>query len=103
MHVFGFSARPRTAAAELPPLPAAVVKERTGRALAAAEAAARAARLAAVGRPAEVLVEERRGGLWKGYSSEYVRYYLEGEAAPGALVAAVATEEYEDGVKGSIT
>jgi threonylcarbamoyladenosine tRNA methylthiotransferase MtaB len=100
VHVFGFSARPGTAAAQLPPLPAAQVKERTGRALAAAEAAARAARLTALGRPAEVLVEERRGGLWRGYSSEYVRYYLEGEAAPGQLVAAVATGEYEDGVKG---
>ncbi len=103
VHVFGFSARPGTAAAELPPLPAALVKERTGRALAAAGAAARAARLAALGRPAEVLVEERRRGLWRGYSSEYVRYHLEGEAAPGALVAAVATGEYEDGVKGRIT
>ena len=102
VHVFGFSARPGTAAAELPPLPAALVKERTRRALAAAEAAARSARLAALGRPAEVLVEERRGGLWRGYSSEYVRYYLEGRAAPGALVAAVAAEEHEDGVKGTI-
>lgn len=102
VHVFGFSARPGTAAAQLPPLPAALVRERTGRALAAAGAAARAARRAALGRPAEVLVEERRGGLWRGYSSEYVRYYLEGEAAPGELVAAVATEEHEDGVKGTI-
>jgi tRNA A37 methylthiotransferase MiaB len=103
VHVFGFSARPGTAAAELPPLPAALVKERTGRALAAAEAAARAARQSALGRPAEVLVEERRGGLWRGYSSEYVRYYLEGEAAPGTLVAAVADGRHEDGVKGRIT
>ena len=46
-HVFTFSARPGTAAAELPPLPAALVKERMGRALAAAEAAALAARRAA--------------------------------------------------------
>ena len=103
VHVFAFSARPGTAAAELPPLPAALVKERTGRALAAAEAAASAARRSALGRPAEVLVEDRRGGLWRGYSSEYIRYHLEGTAAPGTLVAAVAGEEYEDGVKGRIT
>ena len=42
VHVFAYSARPGTAAAELPPLPVAVVKERMGRALAAAEAAASA-------------------------------------------------------------
>ena len=86
VHVFAYSARPGTAAAELPPLPAAVVKERMGRALAAAEAAALAARRAAVGRAAEVLVEERRDGLWRGYSSEYVRYSLRGSARRGELV-----------------
>ena len=85
-HVFAYSARPGTAAAELPPLPAAVVKERMRRALAAAEAAALAARRAALGREAEVLVEERRDGLWKGYSSEYVRYSLRGHARRGDLV-----------------
>ena len=101
-HVFAYSSRPGTAAAELPPLPAALVKERMGRALAAAEAAARSARRAALGRLAEVLVEERRDGLWRGYSSEYIRYYLDGAASPGTLVCAVACEEHEDGVKGRI-
>jgi len=102
VHVFAYSPRPGTAAAKLPPLPAAHVKERMGRALAAAEAAARSARRAALGRPAEVLVEERREGLWRGYSSEYIRHYLDGVASPGTLVPAVAYEEYEDGVKGHI-
>jgi threonylcarbamoyladenosine tRNA methylthiotransferase MtaB len=101
-HVFAYSRRPGTAAAELPPLPVALVKERMGRALAAAGAAARSARRAALGRLAEVLVEERRDGLWRGYSSEYIRYYFEGAASPGTLVRAVACEEHEDGVKGRI-
>ncbi len=101
-HVFAYSPRPGTAAAELPPLPAAVVKERMGRALAAAEAAALAARRAALGREAEVLVEERRDGLWKGYSSDYVRYALRGRARPGELVRAVAEVLTRDGVTGSV-
>ncbi len=101
-HVFAFSARPGTAAAELPPLPAAVVKERMGRALAAAEAAALAARRAAVGRAAEVLVEERRDGLWRGYSSEYIRYALRGTARRGDLVRVVADEVTGDGVIGGV-
>ncbi len=100
VHVFAFSPRPGTAAADLPPLPADVVRERRARALAAAEAAARAARRAALGRRAEVLVEDRRGGLARGYSSEYIRYYLAGEAPAGRLVTAVAEGEYADGVKG---
>ena len=101
-HVFAFSARPGTAAAKLPPLPAAVVKERMGRALAAAAAAALAARRATLGREAEVLVEERRDGLWRGYSSEYVRYSLRGDARRGELVRAVADEVTGDGVSGSV-
>jgi threonylcarbamoyladenosine tRNA methylthiotransferase MtaB len=102
VHVFAYSARPGTAAAELPPLPAAVVKERMGRALAAAGAAALAARRAALGREAQVLVEERRDGLWRGYSSEYIRYVLRGPARRGELVTAVADELAGDGVAGEI-
>jgi threonylcarbamoyladenosine tRNA methylthiotransferase MtaB len=101
-HVFAFSPRPGTAAAELPPLPAAVVKERMGRALAAAEAAALSARRAAVGREAEVLVEERRDGLWRGYSSEYIRYALRGRARRGELVTAIGDEVAGDGVTGAV-
>ena len=88
-HVFAFSPRPGTAAAGLPPLPAVVVKERMARALAAAATAAGAARAAALGREAEVLVENRRDGLRRGYSSEYIPYYLRDEARPGTLVRAV--------------
>lgn len=101
-HVFAFSPRPGTAAAELPPLPVAVVKERMSRALAAAQSAAGAARVAALGRQAEVLVEDRLDGLWRGYSSEYIPYYLRGAASPGKLVDAVAGRVYEDGVMGEV-
>jgi threonylcarbamoyladenosine tRNA methylthiotransferase MtaB len=102
-HVFAYSPRPGTTAAELPPLPAAVVRERMGRALAAAEAAALFARRAAIGRKAEVLVEERRDGLWRGYSSEYIRYTLRGAARRGELVTTVADELADDGVAGVVT
>jgi hypothetical protein len=69
-----------------------------GRALAVAEAAALSARRAALGREAEVLVEERRDGVWRGYSSEYVRYALHGRARRGELVHAVAHGLAGDGV-----
>jgi threonylcarbamoyladenosine tRNA methylthiotransferase MtaB len=100
VHLFTYSSRPGTAAAELTPLPADVVKGRMQAALAAARSAAHAAALAAVGQPAEVLVEERRDGFWRGYSSSYLRYYLQGEARSGQLVSAVASGEYNDGLKG---
>jgi len=102
VHVFAFSPRPGTAAAALAPLPVAIVRARRERLSAAAAAAAETWRRAALGREAEVLVEERRDGLWRGYSSEYVRYYLRGPARRGALVAAVATGLHLDGVRGRV-
>lgn len=102
VHVFAFSPRPGTPAAALTPLPVAVVRRRRAAALAAGAAAASAAARAVLGRAAEVLVEERRDGLWRGYSSQYVRYHLAGAARPGRMVRAVADEVYSDGVRGCV-
>jgi len=99
---FALSADISTAAAALGRLSADVVRARVTRALTAATAARDAAALAALGVPAEVLLEEFRDGLWRGYSSGYVRYYLSGEGAPGRLVKAVAGEPFLDGVKGRV-
>ena len=100
VHVFAYSPRPGTEAAELPPLPAAVVRARAAAAGAAAREVRRRAAADVLGRRAEVLVEEKRDGLWRGYSSQYVRYYLSGPAQPGRLVDAVGDELFADGVKG---
>jgi threonylcarbamoyladenosine tRNA methylthiotransferase MtaB len=102
VHVFAFSPRPGTAAEALGTLPVSVVKERRAAAAGAAARAASAAAEAALGRSAEVLVEEHRGAFWRGYSSQYVRYYLEGDARPGRLVRAVATVLHDDGVRGRV-
>ena len=73
-------------------------------ALAAAAAAAAAARRAALGRTAEVLVEDRRDGLLRGLQFG-VHPLLPGRASrerPGTMVRAVAREDYKDGVRGTI-
>ena len=49
-----------------------------------------------------MLVEDRRDGLLRGYSSEYIRYHLDAEAKPGTMVRGVAREDYKDGVRGTI-
>jgi hypothetical protein len=49
-----------------------------------------------------VLVEEERDGVWRGYSSTYVRYYLRGDAGRGRMVDAVGDSLYRDGVRGQI-
>jgi threonylcarbamoyladenosine tRNA methylthiotransferase MtaB len=102
VHVFAYSPRPGTAAAGLAPLPAAELKRRRLAALAAARATQAAAARGTLGRPLRVMVEDRVDGLWRGYSSEYTRCYLEGAAVPGRMVDAVASAEYRDGIRGTI-
>jgi threonylcarbamoyladenosine tRNA methylthiotransferase MtaB len=102
VHVFPYSRRPGTAAAELPAVPVAEVRRRRAAALEAAAAARLAAAGAEVGTQAEVLVEDRVGGLWRGYTSKYTRCYLSGDARPGTLVRVAVEAIFEDGVRGVV-
>ena len=90
VHVFSYSSRPGTPAGRLTPLPAAELRRRRREALAAAAEAARDFAEGLVGKTVEVLLEDRRDGVWRGYSSEYVRCRVEGEGRRGALVRAQA-------------
>jgi threonylcarbamoyladenosine tRNA methylthiotransferase MtaB len=81
LHVFPYSARPGTAAARMPQLSPAVVRDRAAR-LRAAGAAALAADLAArVGAVAEVLAEGPRTGR----APCYARVDFAAAAAPGSI------------------
>jgi threonylcarbamoyladenosine tRNA methylthiotransferase MtaB len=81
VHVFPYSPRPGTAAARMPQLAPAVVRERAAR-LRAAGAAALAADLAArVGQVTEVLAEGPRTGR----AACYARVDFAAEAAPGSI------------------
>jgi threonylcarbamoyladenosine tRNA methylthiotransferase MtaB len=102
VHVFPYSRRPGTAAAELPAVPVADVRRRRAAALEAAAAARLAAAAAEVGTEAQVLVEECVGGLWRGYTSKYTRCYLSGDARPGTLVRVAVRRVFEDGVRGVV-
>lgn len=90
VHVFTFSPRPGTSAAELSPLPDQELRRRRRTAAAAALATREAAARRLVGRRLEVLVEDRRGGLWRGYSSEYVRCGVRGTVRRGTITQVVA-------------
>ncbi len=55
-----------------------------------------------VGTTKDVLAERRRGGLWEGYTKEYLRVYFEGETTVGSVVNVCIKEPYKDGAKGEI-
>ena len=73
VHVFPYSARPRTSGAKLPDdVPPQVKRERL-RAVEAVVAESRASfRAALAGSVAAVLIESRRGGVWRGLTDTYV-------------------------------
>jgi threonylcarbamoyladenosine tRNA methylthiotransferase MtaB len=87
LHVFPFSPRPGTAAAELPArVPAMEARERARALRAVSDRKWRAFLAAQVGRELEVVVERVEGGIARGTSREWlpVRWHAAGEAR-GAL------------------
>jgi threonylcarbamoyladenosine tRNA methylthiotransferase MtaB len=105
LHVFRYSPRPGTAAAELPDaVPPAVKKERSKRLIEAGNALRQEFLEAHLGVPLEVLVEDERevdGALVSsGQTSDYVRVWFEGGGHLGSLVRARGTGIRADGIRG---
>jgi threonylcarbamoyladenosine tRNA methylthiotransferase MtaB len=76
IHAFPYSRRPGTGAALMPDhLPPPVRRRRVERLLALAVDSARAYRERHLGRVMDVLWEERRRGLWRGLTPNYLRIY----------------------------
>jgi len=94
LHVFPFSARPGTAAARMPPVPAPIRRERAARLRAAGKTHARRYFSSFLGRDVSVLVEA--GG--RGHTREYVPARLAAETPPGALLRARVVGSDEAGL-----
>jgi len=73
MHIFPFSSRPGTQAADMPEQIAKTIKQERARIVAAtAEEMAYGFRLSQIGRTVGVLFEHNRGGYWTGHSGNYI-------------------------------
>ena len=80
IHVFPYSSRPFTPAAELPgQLPEAEKQRRCRELIAIGEKTALAYSRSWVGRTVELIPEERVEGAWEGYTPEYLRVRLRPE------------------------
>ena len=101
MHIFPYSRRPGTPAAEMPgQLPNAVKEERSRRAIAAAEEMSRAYREALIGTTQAVLFEDREGEYFTGHAPNYVKVYVRGENLHNEIREVTITEVLGDGVVG---
>lgn len=103
IHVFPYSPREGTRAAEMPNQLSNAEKENRARALIAlGEETSCAYREAWLNRTAPVLVEEKVGDLWLGYTPEYIQVALPDcpRCRPGSLLEVRLTALREDGMLG---
>ena len=103
MHIFPYSRRPGTPAAEMPgQLPNAVKEERSHRAIAVAQDMSETYRRGLIGTAQAVLVEGTEGEHSVGHAMNYVKIYIAG-AYPRNEIQTVAVKSlYGDGVTGEV-
>jgi threonylcarbamoyladenosine tRNA methylthiotransferase MtaB len=103
IHVFSFSPRPGTPAAEMPGrVPPNVIRRRKGQLQAVAAELADAYRAQMIGREAELLVEygrDRRTGLLHGHTERYVGVLIDG---PGDWVGTIQRVRITESLEGHL-
>ncbi len=105
IHVFPYSPREGTKAAVMPgQLPKAVKERRTRELIALGEETAAAYQQQWLGRESTVLIEEKIGGQWHGYTPEYIPVTLTDCPAcmPGRIVIVRLTASTPQGMTGEI-
>ena len=104
IHVFSFSPRPGTAAAEMPGrVGDADVKERSKQMLALARESARDFQQKFLGRRVDVLWEQESGGVWSGLTGNYIRVYAKSaDDLTNELLPVKLVKSYRDGVWGEL-
>ena len=105
-HVFGYSPRKGTPAADMEQVPSIVKKSRVDRVLALAAEKKSAYHNSLIGSNVEVLTERTRnhteGTYTEGHSSEYVKIYIEGEVQLNEIIKVKLTEVFKDGMIGVV-
>ena len=103
MHVFPYSRRPGTPAADMAgQIPKAVQEERVHAAMAAAEEMSEAYLRGLVGQTLPVLFEEKRNGLWQGHAPNYVLVRAEGENLHNQVRQVRISSAMEEGLTGEV-
>ena len=103
MHVFPYSRRPGTPAAQMPgQLGNAVKEQRSREAIAVAREMNRSFREALVGSVQEVLFEEAEGSLSTGHARNYIRVWAEGAGLHNEIRSVKITALYQDGLLGEV-
>lgn len=104
MHVFPYSRRPGTPAADMPgQVPREEKEERARRAIALGAGMERRWLEGQVGRVLPVLFEEEKGGLWQGHAPSYALVRAQGENLHNQLLSAKITGVEGSALTGTVT
>ena len=102
IHVFGYSQRPGTIAAEMTQIASQKKKVRIGRILTLAAKKNSLYRQSLIGNEAEILTEVKKNDLVEGHSGEYIKVYIANDIPLNEIVKVKLTEVYSDGMLGTI-
>jgi threonylcarbamoyladenosine tRNA methylthiotransferase MtaB len=104
IHVFAYSRRSGTKAAQLPGQVSDRAKKlRSQNMLRLAEESAQSFRQRFLGRTMPLLFEQRSGGVWSGFTANYIKVYTKSsEDLTNKLLSVRLGELYKDGVWGNI-
>jgi len=103
MHIFPYSRRPGTPAADMPGQHGNAVKEARSRAaIAVAREMSECYRQALIGTVQEVLFEEQEDGLWTGHAPNFVKIWAQGENLHNQIRKVNITGLYKEGTMGEI-
>ena len=103
MHIFPYSRRPGTPAADFPgQLGNAVKEQRSREAIAVAEQMSAAYREKLIGTVQPVLFEDREGAYFTGHAPNYVKIYAAGDGLHNEIRDVKILEVFRDGVLGTI-
>ncbi|MPM69373.1 Threonylcarbamoyladenosine tRNA methylthiotransferase MtaB [bioreactor metagenome] len=103
VHVFPYSRRPGTPAADMPNQISKAERDRRTAELTSAAEAVREERLKTIiGNTLPVLLEAHKGDIWHGYTATYMPVYAKGEGAHNTLVDIRLTGLQADGLAGFI-
>ncbi len=94
IHIFPFSPRRGTKAAEMPQQIAGDIKTKRCKELEAVEAKCRSDFMNQhIGKSVKVLIEQEKEGMWEGYSENYLPVRLSGDSCPVGKVITITVED----------